>query len=124
MKVAIYGYITKARGHGCLRARLVASGWPLQPYNRLLTRAARENNSRRASSATSRDRQGAEGRDNRTTAPSKTQVNPRSFHGLQCPDGPFRARRDILACLRARLVKTILVARAALRAATVRERRV
>src|ERR1051325_10684051 len=26
-----------------------------------------------------------------TSAPSKTQVNPRSFHGLQCPDGPFPA---------------------------------
>src|SRR5689334_23973540 len=64
--------------------------------------------------------------DTRTTAPSKTQVNPRSFHGLQCPDGPFPARRDILACLRVckKIRGSIQWPRFArvLRAATVRER--
>src|ERR1051326_4234463 len=53
---------------------------------------------------TSRARQQAVVRVARPTAPSKTQVNPRSFHGLQCPDGPFQARREILACSRARFV--------------------
>src|ERR1041384_3417400 len=56
-------------------------------------------------------------RDNRTTAPSKIRVNTRLFSsGPMSPKG--RGRRDILACLRARLVALRLGA------ATVRERMV
>ena len=91
------------RTTACLRARLVAGRnvkARVFPGECSSTRGMCDREWRR----TSRARQQAVVRVARPTAPSKTQVNPRSFHGLQCPDGPFQARRDILACSRARFV--------------------